>query len=85
MRIEYLFDVGWLENLMFNVAALGGQHWKTAMPFWVSSMQRTMRYVVHHSYRKGLHNYAHPRTDPVVIMIAVDDTRDKVLLGRGVN
>jgi len=24
MRIEYLFDVGWLENLMFNVAALGG-------------------------------------------------------------
>lgn len=55
------------------------------MPFWVSSMQRTMRYVVHHSYRKGLHNYAHPRTDPVVIMIAVDDTRDKMLLGRGVN
>jgi len=36
-------------------------------------------------YRKSLHNYAHPRTDAVVIMIAVDDTEDKVLLGRGVS
>ncbi|KAJ7655389.1 NUDIX hydrolase domain-like protein [Mycena rosella] len=32
---------------------------------------------------KGLHNFAHPRTDPVVIMIAIDETGDKVLLGRG--
>lgn len=32
---------------------------------------------------KGLHNYAHPRTDPVVIMIAIDETGEKVLLGRG--
>jgi len=39
----------------------------------------------HHIYRKSLHNYAHPRTDAVVIMIAVDDTEDKVLLGRGVS
>jgi len=41
--------------------------------------------VAHHIYRKSLHNYAHPRTDAVVIMIAVDDTEDKVLLGRGVS
>ncbi|KAF6763009.1 NAD+ diphosphatase [Ephemerocybe angulata] len=26
---------------------------------------------------KGLHNYTHPRTDPVVIMIAIDETGDK--------
>ncbi|RXW24948.1 hypothetical protein EST38_g902 [Candolleomyces aberdarensis] len=32
---------------------------------------------------KGLNNYTHPRTDPVVIMIALDETGDKVLLGRG--
>ena len=35
--------------------------------------------------RKGLHNYTHPRTDAVVIMIAIDETGDKVLLGRGVS
>ncbi|KAF9268540.1 hypothetical protein L218DRAFT_515708 [Marasmius fiardii PR-910] len=31
---------------------------------------------------KGLNNYTHPRTDAVVIMIAIDQTSDKVLLGR---
>ncbi|KAG6861706.1 hypothetical protein C0995_013275 [Termitomyces sp. Mi166 len=33
-------------------------------------------------FSKGLHNFTHPRTDPVVIMIAIDETGDKVLLGR---
>ncbi|KAG7091160.1 hypothetical protein E1B28_010213 [Marasmius oreades] len=32
--------------------------------------------------RIGLHNYAHPRTDPVAIILTVDQTGDKVLLGR---
>ncbi|KAJ7030008.1 NUDIX hydrolase domain-like protein [Mycena alexandri] len=32
---------------------------------------------------RGLHNFTHPRTDPVVIMIAIDETGDKILLGRG--
>ncbi|TFK74704.1 hypothetical protein BDN72DRAFT_812662 [Pluteus cervinus] len=32
---------------------------------------------------KGLHNFMHPRTDAVVIMIAIDETGDKILLGRG--
>ncbi|KAF5386213.1 hypothetical protein D9615_002315 [Tricholomella constricta] len=32
---------------------------------------------------KGLHNYNHPRTDPVVIMMAIDESGDKILLGRG--
>ncbi|KAF9012575.1 NUDIX hydrolase domain-like protein [Cyathus striatus] len=32
---------------------------------------------------KGLHNFTHPRTDAVVIMIAIDETGEKVLLGRG--
>ncbi|KAG7091163.1 hypothetical protein E1B28_010216 [Marasmius oreades] len=31
---------------------------------------------------KGLNNYTHPRTDAVVIMIATDQTGDKILLGR---
>ena len=33
---------------------------------------------------KGLQNFTYPRTDSVVIMIAIDETGDKVLLGRGV-
>ncbi|KAJ6491760.1 NAD+ diphosphatase [Mycena vitilis] len=32
---------------------------------------------------RGLHNFTHPRTDPVVIMIAIDETGEKILLGRG--
>ncbi|KAF9460734.1 NUDIX hydrolase domain-like protein [Collybia nuda] len=32
---------------------------------------------------KGLHNFTHPRTDPVVIMIALNEAGDKILLGRG--
>ncbi|KAI3622669.1 nad+ diphosphatase [Moniliophthora roreri] len=31
---------------------------------------------------KGLNNYTHPRTDAVVIMIAIDHTGEKILLGR---
>lgn len=36
-------------------------------------------------HSKGLHNFTHPRTDAVVIMIAIDETGEKVLLGRGVS
>ena len=32
----------------------------------------------------GLHNFSHPRTDPVVIMSVIDETGTKVLLGRNV-
>ncbi|KAG6837815.1 hypothetical protein H0H93_016183 [Arthromyces matolae] len=39
--------------------------------------------VENRAQQTGLHNYTHPRTDPVVIMIAIDETGDKVLLGRG--
>ncbi|KAG1753336.1 NUDIX hydrolase domain-like protein [Suillus lakei] len=31
---------------------------------------------------RGLHNFAHPRTDPVVIMLAIDESGEKILLGR---
>jgi len=31
---------------------------------------------------RGLHNFAHPRTDPVVIMLAINETGDKILMGR---
>ena len=33
---------------------------------------------------RGLHNFAHPRTDPVVIMLAIDESGDRALLGRNV-
>ncbi|RDB24979.1 putative NADH pyrophosphatase [Hypsizygus marmoreus] len=32
---------------------------------------------------KGLHNFCHPRTDPVVIMLVINERGEKVLLGRG--
>ncbi|KAG2148690.1 NUDIX hydrolase domain-like protein [Suillus bovinus] len=31
---------------------------------------------------RGLHNFSHPRTDPVVIMLAIDESGEKILLGR---
>ncbi|KLO15364.1 hypothetical protein SCHPADRAFT_902380 [Schizopora paradoxa] len=31
---------------------------------------------------KGVHNFSHPRTDPVVIMAVIDESGDKILLGR---
>jgi NADH pyrophosphatase NudC (nudix superfamily) len=34
--------------------------------------------------RKGLHNYAYPRTDPVIIMGILDPTGEKMLMGRQV-
>ncbi|KAJ8462429.1 hypothetical protein ONZ45_g17936 [Pleurotus djamor] len=49
---------------------------KSLIP-WVDSKGRKACLTV-----KGLHNYTHPRTDPVVIMVAVDETGEKILLGR---
>jgi hypothetical protein len=34
--------------------------------------------------RKGLHNYAYPRTDPVIIMGILDRSGEKMLMGRQV-
>ena len=34
--------------------------------------------------RKGLHNIAHPRTDAVVIVAVLNESQDKILLGRNV-
>lgn len=36
-------------------------------------------------HSKGLHNFAHPRSDPVVIMLAVDETGEKILMGHNVS
>ena len=36
-------------------------------------------------YSKGLHNYAYPRTDPVIIMGILDPTGKKMLMGRQVS
>jgi NAD+ diphosphatase len=35
--------------------------------------------------RKGLQNFMHPRTDAVVIMAVIDETGDRILLGRNVS
>ena len=37
-----------------------------------------------HFVRKGLHNITHPRTDAVVITAILNETQDKILLGRSV-
>ncbi|KAL5528609.1 NPY1_1 [Sanghuangporus sanghuang] len=31
---------------------------------------------------RGLHNFSHPRTDPVVIMAIIDESGDRILLGK---
>ncbi|KAI0759863.1 NUDIX hydrolase domain-like protein [Trametes elegans] len=31
---------------------------------------------------RGLHNFTHPRSDPVIIMAVLDETGDRILLGR---
>ncbi|KAF9268543.1 hypothetical protein L218DRAFT_917359 [Marasmius fiardii PR-910] len=61
-----------------NYSMWGG--WKVAcsslLPWNASSHESTC------PSRIGLHNYAHPRTDPVAIILTVDQTGDKILLGR---
>ena len=42
------------------------------------------KYIIKLLIRKGLHNFAHPRTDPVVIMAVIDEAGEKILLGRNV-
>jgi hypothetical protein len=34
--------------------------------------------------RRGLHNFMHPRTDAVVITVAIDHSGHKILLGKNV-
>lgn len=34
--------------------------------------------------RRGLQNFCHPRTDPVVIILVMNEARDKIILGRNV-
>lgn len=33
---------------------------------------------------RGVQNFSHPRTDPVVIMVVMDESGEKILLGRNV-
>jgi len=49
---------------------------RTLLP-WADNTGRTPCPTV-----KGLHNFTHPRTDAVVIMIAIDQSGEKILLGR---
>ena len=37
------------------------------------------------THSKGLHNYAYPRTDPVIIMGILDPSGEKMLMGRQVS
>ncbi|KDQ28273.1 hypothetical protein PLEOSDRAFT_28295, partial [Pleurotus ostreatus PC15] len=61
-----------------NYSQWGG--WKlsctTLLP-WVDTPGRKPCLTV-----KGLHNFTHPRTDPVVIMAVIDETGERILLGR---
>lgn len=39
----------------------------------------------HPMHSSGLHNFAHPRTDAVVITVVTNAENDKILLGRNVS
>ena len=45
----------------------------------------SLKFTKGHSCSTGLQNFTYPRTDAVVIMIAIDETGDKILLGRNVS
>jgi len=54
--------------------------WKLSCTSLLSSSDNTGRKPC--PTQKGLHNIAHPRTDGVVIMAVLNETQDKILLGR---
>lgn len=54
--------------------------WKLSCASLLSSSDNTGRKPC--PTQKGLHNITHPRTDAVVIMAVLNETRDKILLGR---
>ena len=50
--------------------------------YTVRMATRTAEQLFHR--RRGLHNFMHPRTDSVVITIAIDQSGEKILLGKNV-
>lgn len=89
MWFAHLLDVGRLEDCLSDVVALGEQRRPETVSIRVCRCcfhgTRFLCKGLTNNSRKGLHNYTHPRTDSVVIMIAIDESGDKVLLGRGVS
>ena len=85
MWLPFLFHVGWLEAFVLDIIAMGGQCRPNTVHNKVRSCQKSL---IHRKLMllnsKGLHNFTYPRTDPVVIMIAIDQSGEKILLGRGV-
>uniref|UniRef100_A0A0W0FVQ8 NAD(+) diphosphatase n=1 Tax=Moniliophthora roreri TaxID=221103 RepID=A0A0W0FVQ8_MONRR len=80
-----LLYVGWLETRMLHTTSMEHKHhWQWAgLSFRVGGahFEAKMTLMENHS-SKGLHNYAHPRTDPVAIILTIDQTGERILLGR---
>jgi NAD+ diphosphatase len=77
-----LFVMGGMETFMLFVAAMGRENRQKTMPNSVCDL--FLNWSISNAFlcRRGLHNSAHPRTDPVVIMLVVNETGDKILMGR---
>lgn len=84
MWVADVFHVGRLEVSVLVPSSLGRQYGPETVSYIVLAFVSYFLGKDSFHSRKGLHNFTHPRTDPVVIMIAVDETGDRILLGRNV-
>ena len=88
LRFSNVFGVGWLETILLKLAPMGGQYWPKTLPVNVGHFLLFNHLIISKEHRrisKGVHNFSHPRTDPVVIMAVIDESGDKILLGRNVS
>ncbi len=77
--------MGWVEVVLFKLASMGRQtRGEETMSYRVSPHIHSAHHRSYDFCRVGLNNFAHPRTDAVVIMAVVNETNDKILLGRNV-
>lgn len=74
--------MGRVETLVLFIAAMGRENRQEIMPHSVCNIILICGTPNTSFCRRGLHNFAHPRTDPVVIMLVVNETGDKILMGR---
>ena len=84
---QYSIWAGWklsCSSLLPWADNTGKKACPTLSVIFIFSPRMTIINVFNDICSKGLHNFAHPRTDPVVIMLAIDRSGEKILLGRNV-
>ncbi|EED79916.1 predicted protein [Postia placenta Mad-698-R] len=76
----FSLDVTQVEQTVLDKTLLASEPAKAGAELTFFEPRGAMAYM--DAFEKGLHNFAHPRTDAVVIMAIIDEAGEKVLLGR---